>query len=288
MKNNLSRVGRARSLMDVYRYGGSFDTFDYENLTPADPFSGLPEKPLVYGDQRVENLYNAMKPVRCERAINSQTYMNNSSADYVGGYDVSEMFFNVTPGNYKIYLGQHNTVNPSYINDWTVGAIQILNAAGDVIHAITADAALPSGDKWDSASLQYTTAFDSTTIQSLIGEVSGTFTDVGTALSTLRWSYASSTGSGYTGAANGINTSNIDNVPLTVGPATAAQQILGSKTFLYRETSGSTLETGVLGRTKNTYAIPAFGSIRIAYTLCVPTADINDIDIHDSLYLGFY
>jgi len=287
MKNNLSRVGRARSLMDVYRYGGSFDIFDYENLTPADRFSSLPVKPLVYGDQTVENLYNAMKPVKCERAINSQTFMGTGS-DYNGGYDVTEMFFNVAPGNYKIYIGQHSTVNPSFYNDWTVGAIQILDAAGNVLHAINTDPTAPSGDKWDSASRQYTTAFDSTTIQSLIGEVSGTFSDVTSTSSTMRWSYASSTGSSYTGAANGINTSNIDNVPLTVGPATAAQQVLGGKNFLYRETSLSTLETGVLGRTKDTYAIPAFGSIRIAYTLCVPTADISDIDIHDSLYLGFY
>lgn len=286
MKNNLSRVGRARSLMDVYRYGGSFDTFDYENLTPPDPYSGLPEKPLVYGDQRVENLYNAMKPVRCERAINSQVYMGSGS-DYDGGYDVSEMFFNVNPGNYKIYLGQHSTVNPSYYNDWTVGAIQILNAAGTVIHAINTDPAAPAGDKWDSASKQYTTAFDSTSIQSLSAEVAGTFTGVTATASTARWSYASATTSSYTGAANGINTANIG-VPLTVGPATAAQQVLGGKSFLYRETSGSTVETGVLARTKSTYAIPAFGSIRIAYTLCVPSADMNDIDIHDSLYLGFY
>ncbi len=75
---------------------------------------------------------------------------------------------------------------------------------------------------------------------------------------------------------------------MTVGEATVPQQVLGGKTYLFRETSGSTADTGVIGRTINTYAIPAFGSIRVAQTLCVPTAEMSDVDPHGSLYLGFY
>lgn len=286
MKSNLSRVGRYRDLRDIYRYGGAFDLHDLKNAFPPDPHTGYPELPieLQYHTQRVEGLYNALKPVRCERFINSQTYMGSSS-DYDGAYDVTEMFFSATPGNYKLYLGQHNTVSPSFYNDWTVGAIQILDLAGNVLHSFKCDYA---DDKFDTTTVQ----LQRSTFNNAISDssISGlTYTGVVTGTSNARWNYGSSTGSSYTGAMNGVSTVNIDNVAMTVGQETMPQRpSVASDQYLFRETTASNLDTCTLARTKDTYAIPAYGSIRIAYTLCIPTAETTDINPEDCLFLGFY
>ena len=286
MKNNLSRVGRYRDLRDIRRYGGAFDLNELDEAFPPDPDSGYPELPieLQYHNQRVEGLYNALKPVRCERFINSQTYMGSTS-DYDGAYDVTEMFFSATPGNYKLYLGQHNTVNPSFYNDWTVGAIQILDLAGNVLHSFKCNS---TENKFDTT----TTHISRTTFNNPISDssISGlTYAGVSSGFNFSRWTYASSTSSSYTGARNGISVENLDNVPMTVGQETMPQRpTIVSSQYLYRETTSSSLDTCVLARTKDTYAIPAYGSIRIAYTLCIPTAEQTDIDPEDCLFLGFY
>ena len=286
MKGNLSRVGRYRDLREVWRYGGAFDLHDLDQMFPPDPYTGLPSLPieLQYHNQRVEYLYNTLKPVRCERAINSQIYMGSGS-DYDGAFDVTEMFFSATPGNYKLYLGQHNTVSPTFYNDWTVGAIQILDLAGNVLHSFKCNA---TDDKFDSATGQLTRAtFNNALSDSSISGL--TYTGITSGTTSTRWNYGSLTGSSYTGAKNGISVENLDNVPMTVGPETMPQYpAISAAQYLFRETSGSSTDSCVLARTKDTYAIPAYGSIRIAYTLCIPTAESTDIDPEDCLFLGFY
>lgn len=291
MKGNLGRVGAVRSIDDVYNYGGHVDMADINNtLIEKEIFTNEREKYRWNFNSlnKVYDLYNVWSSVPCNRAINSQTYMNGSNSDYSGPFDVTEQFFSVTPGNYRLYLAHVITLSGNlFNNDVPIGGVQILDAKGEVLHFIACNA---TEDKWQTQ-VGEQNVYAAPTLPSGYNSNSWStppnITGNSSALS-KRFSYAHYTGSYYTGAANGISTNNLDTTPMTVGDGTMPQGPNNTQ-YMFRETSTPTSANGwVICRTRDTYAIPAFGSIRIAYAITIPTEDVSDIDPDGTFKTAFY
>ena len=291
MKGNLGRVGAVRSIDDIRNYGGHVDLADIHNTR---------QEKIIFSNERdnyrwrfnsldaVSDLYNVWTSVKCNRAINSQTYMNGGSTDYSGPFDVTEQFFRVTPGNYKLYLAHVITLSGKlYNNDVPIGGVQILDAKGEVLHFIACNAA---EDKWQTRTSEENVHAapslpDGYSANGWSTPANLTSTQ---AASSKRFSYASYTSSQYTGADNGISTNGLDTTPMTVGDGTMPQGPAPTQ-YMFRETSNpTTANSWAICRTKDAYAIPEFGSIRIAYAITIPTEDVGDIDPNGTFKTAFY
>lgn len=270
---NLSRVGKYVDAQSGLKdHGGTYDLFDGFNIARnGDGFE----------DRTYYNMTTSMTPFYT-RAIASDSYMGNT-ADYDGPYDVHEMFFNQTAGNYRIYIVHKATTTTTFYNDTPIGGIQILDIEGTPLHTVqpftTTFQTLPYESQSIYAPGYYANAVGSSFVSCPNNGAADQF------------NVRSSTSSSYTGAEGGIDLTQYgggtgENRPLPVGEGTMAQY--DTINYLYREASGSLRNYYSVARTTNTYSIPAQGSIRIAFANTTINSQISSMDQNNTLFLGMY
>ena len=221
------------------------------------------------------------------RFINSQTYMGTTS-DYTGPYDVGEVQTDFT-GSGRVYIGVKVTSSTTYYNDVPIAGVQIISGSTLVRSWIFNTSSGGSGSGWQTHTAQIsgssTQGFPVTP-----ATASGySYTTVNTTAGTGRFSYATATGSSYTGAADGIsNTYKLSadggsSTLASVGNGTISQS--SSTYYAFRETSGSTLNSGAVMRSPS-YTFSGGEYIRVIHALTGPTGSQMDPD--DTLYVAVY
>jgi len=234
------------------------------------------------------------------RFIESDTYMSGSffgsNADYDGNYDVTQVTVPATfSGSARLYLGHKNHVISSgatYFGDCPVAAIQILNSAGtSLLESWVFNDTNDTG--WRNLNDNSTYISGTSTYgfpESLATSAARTYSSSNySASSNLHYNFslATSTGSSYTGCADGISDTfktsgdgGSDTI-LTLGTATTAQS--SNTYYYYHETSGTNRYQSALIRSP-AYTFSGGEQIRIAHAVTGYSA--QPMDPNDVLYIG--
>lgn len=216
------------------------------------------------------------------RHIDSDTYMG-STADYNGPYDVGEVQTDFS-GSGRVYIGIKVTASTTFYNDIAIAGVQVLNSAGNTIIAswIFHSSTGGSGSTWET----YTSQIAGT---STVGfpvtpaTASGyTYSSIVTGSTLGRFNWATSTGSSYTGAADGISSSYVTTIA-SVGDAQITQT--SGTYYAYAETSSSTRYYGAVMRSP---AITFSGGEKIRVIHALTGYSISPMDPDDSLYVAVY
>lgn len=217
------------------------------------------------------------------RHIDSDIYMGGSSADYNGPYDVGEVQTNFS-GSGRVYIGIKVTALTTFYNDISIAGVQVLNAdettllASWIFHSSTGG----SGSGWQTYTSQIvgssTPGFPVTP-----ATASGYgYTNILTGASVGRFNWATSTGSSYTGAADGISSS----YETTIAPVGDAQISQTSSTYYaYVETSGSTRYYGAVMRSPS---VTFSGGEKIRVIHALTGYSVNPMNPDDSIYVSVY
>lgn len=194
------------------------------------------------------------------RHIDSNIYMG-TTADYTGPYDVAEVQQSSFTGSGRIYLGHKATATTTYYNDAPIACVQILSSSNTLLQTWVFNTSTGgSGSGWQTYTSQ--SAAQTTGLPVTPSTVSGyTYTSISTSTNVGRFSWSTGTGSSYTGAADGIAT---PTVGMTVGNAVINQS--AGTYYMFRETSGSTLNTTVFCRSP-AFTFSGGEKIRIAHAL---------------------
>ena len=206
--------------------------------------------------------------------------VTDNASDTSANYSVSEIQFDASGSNKRIYIGHKITAATTYYNDTPIGAIQILNAAGTtVIH------------NWQ---FRYNTNSWQTISRNVgVGNTIGSISETPTQAASLsyynittggtdrnRFNHRSNTGSSQTGAVDGINDGS---TPMTLGNATMAQT--SGANYIYREASGS--QSGSITYMRSPLVNISAGQIlRIAYIMGNSSSSSNMQRSSDTLFLG--
>ena len=162
--------------------------------------------------------------------INVQT---TGSADSTANYDIVDFAFTASESTHRVYLGCSSQGTSTYYQqDLCIGAIQVLSGTGFT----TIEAAFdPSNTSNTGVVTTITTGFTG-------NPTAGTHVAGGlnTTVNTGRWNIGSSTGSTYTGAADGIGSSYAGSSPTILPvPANDAISQVSSTNFFFFEASNS-------------------------------------------------
>ena len=160
----------------------------------------------------------------------------------------------------------------------SVQANELLSTPG-VTGTLAAQAGTAAAPTAIGAAAPTTTAVGALTPQTAAGY---TYQAMTSSANTGRWSFASGTGSSYTGAAGGINSSTTS---FPVGDAQIAQ--VGASYYAYRECSGATRWASVFMRSPS-FTIASGDKLRVVHALTGPTSQSGSIDPDDSLWIGVY
>ena len=226
------------------------------------------------------------------RFIESDTYMSGSSADYDGNYDVTQVTVPATfSGSARLYLGHKNHVigsGATYYGDCPVAAIQILNNAGtSLLESWVFNDTNDTGWRNMTVSISGTSTYGF--VESLSTSASRTYHSTNYTVSGNNGAFtlATSTGSSYTGCADGISDTfktsgdgGSDTI-LTLGTATTAQS--SNTYYYYRETSGTARYQAALIRSP-AYTFSGGEQIRIAHAVTGYSSE--PMDPNDVLYIG--
>lgn len=210
------------------------------------------------------------------RVLHSDIHMGSSS-DYHGEYDVSDTIVGHT-GSYRIYLGVKITASTTYYNDIPIAAIQIVDSTGTTVKKFW-NAAYTSGLEWQTYTSETTTKTTKgfpVTPQTASGY---SYSNIGGSPDKTLFSYASSTGSQYTGAKGGIDITGV------IEPGLNKVSQVDNKNYFYRESSGSTRYSGAIMRSPS-FSFTAGDRIRVVHILTGYSQ--SSMDPEDSLYLGLY
>ena len=226
------------------------------------------------------------------RFIESDTYMSGSSADYDGNYDVTQVTVPATfSGSARLYLGHKNHVigsGATYYGDCPVAAIQILNNAGtSLLESWVFNDTNDTGWRNPLVQSNGTATYGFPISLATAAAFSYSSTNYNAGGSTYGFSLETSTGSSYTGCADGISDvykttadSGSDTI-LTLGTATTAQS--SNTYYYYRETSGTNRYSSSLIRSP-AYTFSGGEQIRIAHA--VTGYSSAPMDPNDVLYIG--
>jgi len=221
-----------------------------------------------------ENIYDSFLEIS-NGIVDSNTIMG-STADYNGNYHVSETSVNLD-GYYHLYIGIKVTSSTTYYNDISIAAIQVLTANNVVRETWIFNSDSDGWQTYTSHTIAKTSnGFPVTPLTAS----SYSYSNITGTGNVGRFSYTSSTGSSYTGTADGIGTTTS---AFSVGDNTISQSL--NTTYLFRETSGSTRYTGAIMRSPSQYFQPG-DKIRVVHMLAGYSQ--NRMDPDDSLYLGAY
>lgn len=291
----IGRLGRIQSGStlnhdDVRSHGGRVDGLTYSAMGlfgSDDTQRYLDEVPREYF-----NMYYNWANLDT-RKISSNTYMSSmlgisSNADYTGPVDVAEVFFdmgtNPGAGTYRIHLAHKVTTSTTFYNDVPICGVQVLDLQGNVLETIGCPYDQNGVVEWEcltgTNSGQQSDLFSPYTRNSNLYSWSA----ISSSASTSRFSIASSTVSSSTGIAGGVDISNnrTNSIPFPVGFGTMGQR--GTFNYIFRETSGSTLNTFCIGRTRDSYSIPRYGSIRVIHANTTISSQNPDTD--QTLFVG--
>ena len=223
------------------------------------------------------------------RFINSQAYMGSTS-DYNGPYDVGEVRTDFS-GTGRVYIGHKATSSPTFYSDVPIAGVQIINPDGTSLLAswIFNTSTGGSGSGWQT----YTVSLGGSSTQGFPvtpATASGyTYVNLSTTINANRFSWAPSTGSANTGAADGIGNTyklSADGGSNTIASVGDAQIPQTSNTYYaFRETSGSTLYSGAVMRSP-TYSFSGGELIRVIHA--VTGYSLNPMNPNDSLYVAVY
>jgi hypothetical protein len=223
------------------------------------------------------------------RFIDSQSYMGTTS-DYNGPYDVGQVQTNFI-GTGRVYIGVKVTASTTFYNDVPIAGVQIISGTTLVASWIFNTSTGGSGSAWQT----YTSQIGGTSTQGFPvtpATASGyTYTSITTSASVVRFSWATSTGSSYTGATDGIGDTyklSADGGSNTLAPVGDAQISQTTSTYYaYRETSGATRYSGTVMRSP-TYTFSGGEYIRVIHALTGPTSMASTMDGTDSIYVAVY
>jgi len=319
MKGNLGRLAAYHHPAKAKYRGGSLDALDYNMNVHRAPYIDNPEglgetRHTAFQNERIGSMsagyasYTRLFDIRSTfanfrgRAIDSREFMGNNN-DYNGAYDVSEVFFQIDqPRTGHLYIAHQHTLDSGsyrWQNDTPIGGIQILDAGGNVIHAIEPDTAFPTPGVFYQNPGNYSslgtpaTVAAFTTWNNLRTDGNGSTSDQSNNPNSAGyWNRRNATGSASTGADHGVPISSTE--PLPVGDGTLGQ--ITNKYYWYKETSPSaTYSRYGYMKSQATYAFPEKGSIRIAF--CNTTGDsthasannnMSLIDPDQTLFVGMY
>ena len=218
------------------------------------------------------------------RVINSQAYMG-STADYNGPYDVGEVQTDFV-GSGRIYIGIKVTSSPTYYNDVCIAGVQVLNSGNDTLEEdyIFASSTGGSGSGWATARVQEAGSSSQGFPSAPSVWSAKTYYTITTSTGTDRFTWASSTSSSYTGCAGGVSSTYYSSLA-PVGNAQISQS--GSNYYAYRETSGSSANSGSVMRSPSrTFAGGEW--IRVIHAVCSPNSSNQQMDPTDTLYISVY
>lgn len=290
---NLSRIGKKVHLTELASKGGSLDIIDFFELQTlhslAHDTGHLFTGDFDYGFGYRYKVRDAFRPFFGHKIDLGGGGNTTTNRDYDGPYHVSEMFFDMGAPNLSthLYIGHQHTLSSGnqWCNDTSIAGLQVLNLDGEVVHNISVDSST-----WKYYSVQYDNS-SMPTPSALSNITSWSTLMTNGALNS--WSYKVLTGSYRTGARNGIDNSDFDDqpFPLTRPESDMAGTIPQDATepMLYREVSSS-LSYGKTQfiKSNTAYAMPRYGSFRIAYANATESVRYTDLDEDSTLFIGAY
>lgn len=229
--------------------------------------------PINFGEPQGENI----STLPYSPTIN--TFTESSSSDSTQAFDTYDIQVDTSLGggaSGRIYIGCNVTATTTYYNDLCIGGVQILDASKSSLLNSYIFSSSTTG--WETSQAQSPIASYNTA--ELASALSFT-TALGAA--TTKWGPATSTGSSYTGAADGISTAYTTSIMPGPGNFQVSQQ--SNTNYLYRETSGSTLNTIVWLRSPLISVSP--GSV-IRVAAHSSTNSSGGMQPDGTLYIGWY
>ena len=183
--------------------------------------------------------------------VNNWTF---SGGDSTSAYRIFSQSMSVTGGTSvtgRLYIGMRMRGITSYYHDWSLAIVQILQSNGT---SFRTDSTYTNGYDWNAAntlSSQFATSgfYNWSTSTSFTHSYTAdpsahSYQSIGSATN-ARWSRGLSTGSGYTGAADGVySPSGYSGGGGSILPASGTVAQTSSTPFLFTETSGSGYQIG--------------------------------------------
>jgi len=210
------------------------------------------------------------------------TISYTSSTDFTGLYDIEDFTVpsNVS-GSKRIYIGVKCTHPTSYRNDVTVAGLQILNSAGTAIQRADIFSAGTESYQTVTARIRNSSAIGFAPISTA---TSASYTNIVNGTSSRRFNRATSTGSTYTGMADGISTS-YNTSTILPGPSSTSifrvSQTAGTY-YHYVETSGASVYDEYVMRSP-AYTFSGGEIIRLCFQL--PSGQ-GSFDIDNTIFLA--
>ena len=235
-------------------------------------FTGIREY-ATDSKKMVEQIYSPAINV-----IESLTSEVGISVDYTGDYDVLNVQFipDSAPSDFsgRLYIGYHvvsrnTTTDPEtagtsfFFNDFTVGALQILNSSEARVHAWQGN----DFTNWETTTAQHTVPSAYTDVTAL------TYSSIASGATAQRWNVASATGSTYTGAADGVSTT-YGSGGSAVLPVRGLHQVAQTASTDYCYVESSSPVTGgdfIWMRSPSVTLSSGLHNLRIAYNLTSQT-----------------
>ena len=209
----------------------------------------------------------------------SNRFISSPSSDYTGAYDVGEVQCNFT-GTGRVYIGVKVTASTTYYNDVPIAGIQILQGSTVKQAWIFNSYTGGTGNSWQTTANQISGSssygFPVTPLQAS----NYYFMSMSTSRGTGRFSWTTSTGSRYTGAADGIS-STYTSQAAPVGNGQISQSY--NTYYAYRETSGSTRYSGAIMRSPE-YTFQGGEFIRVIHAVTGYSG--TPMSQYDTLYVG--
>jgi hypothetical protein len=214
--------------------------------------------------------------------ISNRFLASPTSSDYTGAYDVGEIDTDFS-GSGNIFIGIKVTASTTFYNDISVAAVQHVDSTRTVLKNswVFNTSSGGTGSGWTTHFNQIAGSFS---VGFPISPASAKFYSAGSISTTPnigRFSWATGTGSSFTGTADGISSFYNTNILPAAGNGVVSQS--SSTYYAYRETSGSTRYSGTFMKSPSVTFTP--GDIIIVCHLLVGNSG-SQMNPNDSLYVG--
>lgn len=209
----------------------------------------------------------------------SNRFISSPAADYTGAYDVGEVQTNFQ-GTGRVYIGVKVTASTTYYNDVPIAGIQLLQGSTVKKAWIFNTSTGGTGNGWQTHTNQLS---GSSTYGFPVTPLAASnlyYNSVTTSRGTGRFTWTTSTGSRYTGTADGIS-STYTTQAAPVGNGQISQSY--NTYYAYRETSGSTRYSGAVMRSPE-YNFQGGEIIRVIHAVTGYSG--TPMSQYDTLYVG--